>query len=60
MNRIRHIAIFTPDPEKTANFYKDVFGLEVAGPAGTGRVLPERRGNQPSGAASAGAGWRAA
>ena len=36
MNRIRHIAIFTPDPEKTANFYKDVFGLEVAGPAGRG------------------------
>ena len=36
MDRIKHIAIFTPDPEKTANFYKDVFGLEVASPAGRG------------------------
>ena len=36
MDRIRHIAIFTPDPEKTANFYVDVFGLEMAGPAGRG------------------------
>ena len=36
MNRIKHIAIFTPDPEKTANFYVDVFGLEMAGPAGRG------------------------
>ena len=38
MNRIKHIAIFTPDPEKTANFYADVFGLEVAGPAGRGGI----------------------
>ena len=36
MNRIKHIAIFTPDPERTAQFYKDVFDLEVAGPAGRG------------------------
>jgi len=26
MARIKHIAIRTPDPEKTAAFYKDVFG----------------------------------
>ena len=36
MDRIKHIAIFTADPEKTANFYVDVFGLEMAGPAGRG------------------------
>jgi catechol 2,3-dioxygenase-like lactoylglutathione lyase family enzyme len=28
MARIKHIAIRTPDPEKTAAFYKDVFGLK--------------------------------
>ncbi len=36
MDRIKHMAIFTLDPEKTANFYVDVFGLERAGPAGRG------------------------
>ena len=36
MNRIKHIAIFTLDPQKTADFYVDVFGLEMAGPAGRG------------------------
>ena len=36
MDRIKHIAIFTADPEKTANFYVDVFGLEMSGPAGRG------------------------
>jgi catechol 2,3-dioxygenase-like lactoylglutathione lyase family enzyme len=28
MARIKHIAIRTPDPEKTAAFYKEVFGLQ--------------------------------
>jgi catechol 2,3-dioxygenase-like lactoylglutathione lyase family enzyme len=31
MARIRHVAIRTPDPEKTAAFYKGVFGLRAAG-----------------------------
>jgi catechol 2,3-dioxygenase-like lactoylglutathione lyase family enzyme len=31
MAKIKHIAIATQDPEKTANFYKDVFGLEEVG-----------------------------
>ncbi|MBI2370837.1 MAG: VOC family protein [Deltaproteobacteria bacterium] len=29
MAKIRHIAISTPDPEKTAAFYQQVFGLEL-------------------------------
>ena len=41
MNRLKHVAIFTPDPEKTAKFYQDVFELEVAGPAGTGFYLTD-------------------
>ena len=41
MNKIKHIAIFTPDPEKTANFYKEVFGLTEAGPAGIGVYLTD-------------------
>ena len=28
MARIRHIALHTPDPAKTAGFYKEVFGLQ--------------------------------
>ena len=36
MARIRHIAIRTPDPEKTAAFYKDVLGLREVGQARTG------------------------
>ena len=31
MAKIKHIAIATQDPEKTANFYKEVFGLEEVG-----------------------------
>ena len=31
MAKIKHIAIATQDSEKTANFYKDVFGLEEVG-----------------------------
>ena len=41
MNKLKHVAIFTPDPEKTARFYQDVFDLEVAGPAGTGFYLTD-------------------
>lgn len=32
MARIKHIAIATPDPAKTAAFYKDVFGLHEVSP----------------------------
>jgi catechol 2,3-dioxygenase-like lactoylglutathione lyase family enzyme len=39
--RIRHIAIRTPDPEKTAAFYKDVFGLKEVGQARTGCYLSD-------------------
>ena len=31
MAKIKHIAIATQDPDKTAGFYKDVFGLEEVG-----------------------------
>ena len=31
MGKIKHIAIATQEPEKTAKFYKDVFGLEEVG-----------------------------
>jgi len=30
-NKLRHIAIATKDPEKTAAFYKEVFGFEEVG-----------------------------
>jgi catechol 2,3-dioxygenase-like lactoylglutathione lyase family enzyme len=30
-NKLRHIAISTKDPEKTAAFYKEVFGFEEVG-----------------------------
>src|ERR1700722_11439285 len=31
MARIRHIAIFSDDPENLAKFYVDVFGMEIKG-----------------------------
>jgi catechol 2,3-dioxygenase-like lactoylglutathione lyase family enzyme len=39
--RIKHIAIRTPDPEKTAAFYKEVFGLKEVGQARTGCYLSD-------------------
>ena len=41
MAKIKHIAIRTPDPEATAKFYKEVFGLEEAGVAGSGFYLTD-------------------
>jgi catechol 2,3-dioxygenase-like lactoylglutathione lyase family enzyme len=41
MPRIKHIAIRTPDPEKTAAFYVKVFGLEEVGKAGSGCYLSD-------------------
>ena len=41
MARIKHIAIRTPDPEKTAAFYKAVFDLEEVGQAGSGVYLSD-------------------
>jgi catechol 2,3-dioxygenase-like lactoylglutathione lyase family enzyme len=41
MARIKHIAIRTPDPDKTAAFYKEVFGLEEVGQAGAGVYLSD-------------------
>ena len=41
MVKIKHIAIRTPDPEKTAAFYKDVFGLKEVGKARTGYYLSD-------------------
>ena len=41
MAKIKHIAIRTPDPDKTATFYKEVFGLEEVGRAGTGYYLSD-------------------
>ena len=41
MAKIKHIAIRTPDPEKTAAFYKDVFGLKEVGQARTGCYLSD-------------------
>ncbi len=41
MPRIKHIAIRTPDPEKTAEFYINVFGLEEVGKAGSGLYLSD-------------------
>ncbi len=34
MDKLRHIALFTDNPQETAKFYQDVFDLEIAGPAG--------------------------
>ena len=41
MNKIKHIAIKTPDPEKTAAFYKEVFGLQEVGKGMTGVYLSD-------------------
>jgi catechol 2,3-dioxygenase-like lactoylglutathione lyase family enzyme len=41
MARIKHIAIRTPDPENTAAFYKEVFGLEEVGLARAGVYLSD-------------------
>src|SRR2546423_15226541 len=41
MVKIKHIAIRTPDPEKTAAFYRDVFGLKEVGQARTGYYLSD-------------------
>ena len=41
MAKIKHIAIRTPDPEKTAAFYKSVFELEEVGKAGSGVYLSD-------------------
>ncbi len=41
MARIKHIAIRTPYPEKTAAFYKDVFGLKEVGQARAGVYLSD-------------------
>ena len=41
MAKIKHIAIRTPDPEKTAAFYKEVFGLEEVGKARAGVYLSD-------------------
>jgi catechol 2,3-dioxygenase-like lactoylglutathione lyase family enzyme len=36
MARIRHIAIFSDDPENLAKFYVDVFGMEIKGRSDNG------------------------
>ena len=41
MPRIKHVAIRTPDPEKTAAFYKEVFGLREVGLASSGYYLSD-------------------
>ena len=41
MAKIKHIAIRTPDPEKTAAFYKSAFDLEEVGKAGSGVYLSD-------------------
>ena len=41
MPKIKHIAIRTPDPEKTAAFYKEVFEMEEVGKAGSGYYLSD-------------------
>jgi len=41
MARIKHIALRADDPEKTATFYKEVFGLEEVGKARTGFYLSD-------------------
>lgn len=39
--KIRHIAISTEDPEKTAAWYKEVFGLQEVGRARAGVYLSD-------------------
>ncbi|MCH8311151.1 MAG: VOC family protein [Chloroflexi bacterium] len=45
MAKIKHIALATQDPEKTANFFKEVFGLQevgkVDGPNAVGYYLSD-------------------
>ncbi len=41
MPRIKHIAIRTSDPAKTAAFYREVFGLEEVGLARSGFYLSD-------------------
>ena len=41
MPRIKHVAIRTSDPAKTAAFYKEVFGLEEVGLARAGYYLSD-------------------
>jgi catechol 2,3-dioxygenase-like lactoylglutathione lyase family enzyme len=41
MARIKHIAIRTADPEKTARFYEETFGLTRAGLGRTGIYLTD-------------------
>lgn len=41
MAKIRHIAISTEDPEKTAEWYKDVFGLVEVGKSPAGIYLSD-------------------
>ncbi len=41
MPRIKHVAIRTADPAKTAAFYKEVFGLEEVGLARAGYYLSD-------------------
>ena len=41
MNKLRHVALFTDDPQATAKFYQEVFELDVAGPAGEGVYLTD-------------------
>ena len=41
MAKIKHIALRANDPEKTAAFYKEVFGLEEVGKARTGYYLSD-------------------
>ncbi len=41
MARIKHVAIRTPEPAKTASFYKEVFGLKQVGLGKTGIYLSD-------------------
>lgn len=41
MAKIRHVAISTEDPEKTAAWYKEVFGLVEVGRTGAGVYLSD-------------------
>ena len=41
MAKLRHIAIRTHDPEKTAAWYREVFGLEEVGRARSGVYLTD-------------------
>ena len=52
MAKIKHIAIRTPNPEKTAAFYKEVFRPGGSG-TGESRLLSLRWAHQPGYSASA-------